>query len=783
MSTSNRNSLVAIEEQFRQLLHSLSVFHSNRLKIAILIDFFGQLNQKGDPLLYQSYYQELLPYLLEQVTEESLLYQPIDQLLRLNKVLLSSHELCPSETESVDFVKTLQIVKQAMAKTYFYLGEWSDGLSVLWQEYNNETYRNILNDLDHVEEGSNIEKFNRLVSAMNGEDGIPYEVGAELQEINRDWKQIAGNAREDCIWTLLTEQQQNTGMFNHQMSIGTIKPLSLKLTVRPADADEDLLLFNNKIMSYNDLIHQQAQDALTAGRNIFFHSAAESLPLYKSLFSYPDKSLFYSGDSVGVAMGLLNLAGLSFLHTGKFRYTLRQEIAVTGPIDMLGNVRPISDKALSTKLKTIFFSPFKGVVLPAKNRDTAVNILVELNTKYGNRNLKILNVDTLADCLNNQAIVRKEKILLRERITKKTKRSLSVSIAAIILLLSLGVIYLFNQNVNPSRLDIKGKTLTIYNSSNKELWKYEFKNEIVSPNQFEAARGRLPRYIIDDLDGDGNNEVVIGFGSSANKIIDGSILYFDSEGLLKWRFHDHPKMKFGDEIMDDFYNIAFVLHNDFDGDGEEEIVSVFTNRPWYPCRLIVMDLKGNILEEYWNSGYITWVIFVDVDGDGTDEIVFGGTNNDYDRAILGVLDYGSIGGHSPQDDFNYTPNGVSPGNQRYYMRFPDVKPTFFSLSENARMSMNQINDLGNGQLDVRVSDGSTKVASIFYTMDYEMAVEKVGFSDGFLQNYFKTYDRNLYDDFDPEFISEHFSKLEYWDGEEWVTEPAENKHWKKTSVK
>ncbi|MCH7732873.1 MAG: VCBS repeat-containing protein [Candidatus Marinimicrobia bacterium] len=783
MPTSNPNSLVAIEEHFRELLHNLSVFQSNRFKVTLLTDFFDQLNQKENPVLYQSYYQELLPYLLEQLTEEALLYRPIDQLLKLNKVLLSSRELCPEESGSVEFVRTLQIVKQAMAKTYFYLGEWNEGLSVIWQEFDHEKYENYRIDIDDGNDGSNLEKFDRLVSAMIKKDGIPSEVGAELQEIIHNWKQTVGNAREDCIYTLLTEQQPDSGIFHDEISLGTIKSLCLKLTVRPRDADEDHLLFNNRVMSYNDLIHQQSQDALTTGKKIFFHDAGKSIPFYKMLFSFPDKASFYTGDSLGVAMGLLSLASMSFLHTKKFRYKLMQEVVVTGPLDMLGNVRPISDKALKTKLQTVFFSPFKSVVLPAKNRDKAETILKELNKNYGNRNLNIIYADKLSDCLNEPAVVHKERISLGERITKKTQRKGVLGIAVFVFLILMGMNFLSNRDNNPSRLEVMDKTMTVYNSSNRKLWQYEFKTEFVRPEQYKATHVSQPLYIIDDLDGDGKNEVVIGFGNSTKKEIDGSILYFESDGSLKWRFNDHPKVTFGDEIMDDYYNTAFVLHNDFDGDGEQEIVSVFNNHPWFPSRLVVMDFQGNILEEYWNAGYIKWVLFVDIDGDGTDEIVFGGTNNDYDQAILGVLEYGSISGHSPQDDINYIPKGVPPGNQRFYIRFPTVKPTIYTLSDNARMLVTQISDLGKKQLDVRVSDGLSKSAGIFYTIDYEMVMGKVGLSDGFLHSYFETYGRDLYDDFEPDFITEYFSKLEYWDGDKWVTEPTENKHWKKISVK
>jgi len=61
-----------------------------------------------------------------------------------------------------------------------------------------------------------------------------------------------------------------------------------------------------------------------------------------------------------------------------------------------------------------------------------------------------------------------------------------------------------------------------------------------------------------------------------------------------------------------------------------------------------------------------------------------------------------------------------------------------------------------------------------------MAVEKIGLADGFIHEYFNRNGRNFYDDFQPEYIDKYLSELEYWDGDKWVSEPAENKYWEKT---
>lgn len=783
MSSSPLSTPIAVEEKFQQLKYNLSWLKSNRLKVVYLTEFMDLIYQKENPHLYQSYYQELLPYFLEYTGDVNLNYLSVELLIKLNKALSVFTEICALEENSSDLWRASQTIKFATARTFFYLGEWGKGLSILYPE--------VVPDLNEVldinslesEDLTSLEIFESLLREIREKNEKKPKVYETLQQIKDSWKQIVGPPREDCIWTLLLEQNHEELDNGNKVLLGNIQALSLKLTTRPDDADEDLLLFNNRTMTFNDLIHQQAQDALTAARNIFFYTSSKHTPFYKMLFSFPDKNFFYTGDSVGLAMGLLSLAALSFLEKRKYHYKLEQAIAVTGPLDMLGQIRPIDENALKTKLEALFYSPFASTVLPDRNQQSAENIVRELQRKHAKRNLKLLYIEKLDDAIEKSDVVVKEKITWGDKINKRVRRKYLIGLTVVLIVLLLGgQRFLSSWDRMPRELKIVGNFLKVFNAGGKELWHYEFQSDFSSSNQQEISASSIQLYsIIDDLDGDQDLEVLFGIAGSEDKSLDGSIYCFSASGDLLWRFHDHPRMIYGVEEMDDYYRTNKLISYDFEGDGQEEIIVVFTNIPWYPCRLAILNTKGEVIEEYWHSGYISCMDIIDIDQDGTGEIVFGGTNNDYDQAILGILEYGFISGHSPVDDNNYKPQGITKGTERYYLRFPHWS-SLVPLPDNARMNTIYLNDLGQNQIRVKISSSLfSNPPDMWYRLTYDLKSVEFGINDGFYLSYFLKYGHDINEDFTDEFLQDYFSKPEYWNGEKWVTVPIENRYWQEIS--
>jgi len=789
-NTENRSSIVSIEEQFQQLLNCLTQLQSRRLKLNYLCEFLSSLRVQNKVTLYQSYLQELFPYWVDNISDNSLIYRSIDFLEAVSQNTILISKAAKEYVSGKEFDQLQTRIRHSIGITYFYLGEWEKGLNTLFPNVDFNPVSDSFKGLVKTKDMSQLDCFNSLTGTAAvtvDKTGLSLQDVNVLHEMAGVWHQQIGNPACDKIWVLLVEQDSlMESSFQKSSSgrtiIGTIQPLAIRVSGRPRDTEDDLILFNNRPMSFNDLLFQQAQDAFVSARELPIVSSGMKNNHYKVVYSFPDKHSFYTGDSLGLAMGLLNGSSLTAISGEKYQYLLKQDFAVTGVLDILGNIRPISEPALQTKLETIFFSPFDKVVIPSKNKINAEKMVAGLAEKYPNRKLAIQPVETLRECFHNPAITIREKMPIANRVILRKKQKYTYGLAGILIsfVLIVGGLWI-NRDVNPVKMEADGRFIRVYNKSGKELWNYAF-GTTLSTTYYKKNPSASNHFLIEDLDRDGKNEIVLGGFSYKEKKLNGTVYYFAPDGKLIWKFQDHSKKVFGDELMDDYYTTNIILAHDFDHDGIKELLVVFNNYPWYPCRLVIMDLNKNILKEYWNSGYIDQVELVDIDYDGDKEILFTGTNNDYDQGVLGVLKYPYIYGHSPQDDSSYVPVGIPSGSQKYYLRFPWLGK-FLELSDGNRSSASRIADLNNGMLRVVISSGLKKGGDIFYRLNYNMSFFDCIFGDGFLSYYYTTYGNQLFEDFPKDFIEEQFKRIEYWDGDRWTTKPVENKYWRVEKVK
>lgn len=767
-------NVVKLEEHFQRLRLSLSSAPSARLNLSRLEWFFAQLHSQPDPQVVQTYYLELIGPFMEVVAPETLAYRPVSFLENLFRELPRFKLTCPSQARSETFRRVEELIVRALAQTHFYLGAWQAGVGYLKAPEEQGSLATLFTDKPEKNALPLIERFHQLVERVKPRDG---ELGELLAGMAQEWSSLVAEPQRERVWCVLIEQEE-TSHFMETAPVGTIRSLALQGSLRPRDVDQDYFLFNNRSLSLNDLLHQQVQDAATCARRVLSLSRTQKQQHYKFLYSFPVKDSFYTGDSLGLGLGLLNLAFLSEITGQPHHFYLSQRMVVTGALDMLGEVRPIGDQSLRVKLEAVFYSPFSEVVLPRKNSPEAEKYLRTLTRDHGGKRVTIHAVKTLGECLQNKTLVTKRKVFLPKRVVATRRRRIWGSVILGITVLAFLASWLFTRrDTVPVKLIPQGQYVLALNTSGKELWRYDVGVELLEKYSLDL-HSPYKRYLIDDLNGDGQVEVVFATGDGNNKSIDGSVYYLTHSGKLLWRFHDHPVMTFGTEVMDDYYITQLLTSYDFEGDGQQEIVAVFTNKPWYPCRIAILNLKGEVLEEYWHSGYIRCLTVIDIDRDGVGEILFGGANNDYDQAVVGVLEYGYLSGHSPEDDKNYVPQGVPRGTERYYFRFPHWNK-LIPLPDNARMDTHLIQDLGHEQMRVNIYSGLFGGApDMMFRLGYDLRVVEFDFIDGFNRSYFAKYGHDLSVDYSPEFLREYFSRLEFWDGDRWVTEPRENKYWR-----
>lgn len=775
------SGILVLEEQFHQLRYILSALESERLKLSFIRQFFRELAVLKNPILCQSYIQELLPNLMESVTPDTLEYRSIYFLQALAGDISVFSTAFEREPFAQSLAELRDRVRRQLALTYFYLGEWRQGLSILNISLTPTADADLLSDFDS-DNNSQLTRFRHVIEKVQALPAFlrtPGPILAELAQMAQHWENKVGGYRFDRGWVILIERG-SSDVFKtmnrrdeifHQPRIGTIQPLEAHITKAP-HGKKDLILFNNRPVPNDDEIHRQAEAALHCIREFLTINQLRKTPL-QILFRFKSETSYYKGDSIGLAMGLTCLAGITDIMPSPHQYGINQDLAVTGVLNQTGQINSISDSALLTKLETVLFSPFDKIIIPAENKILAEQFSEKQNIRWPQRRLKIIQVNTLADSVFEPLVVHSKEIGFLGRMFHRS-RHLALAITGAFLFMFLFLLAI--RDNNPVYVRTEGRLIIVSNSSGTDLWEYDTNYDLTA----ELYKPTLfPRqlFLVRDFDGDGENEILFAT-SEVKNALHGTLLYFESDGRLIWRFNKHPLIQFGQEIMTDCYLASSIGSTDFDRDGIPEIVVVFNHSPWFPAHLMVFDIRGNILADYWNSGHIYDFAFIDNDHDGETELFFVGTNNDYDQGIMGVLEFGHIAGHSPQDRLSYVPTDVSRGTERYYLRFPKLQKF---LPDVIRSQVDFISDLGNGKLDVRLNNISD--ALVLYTISETMEETGFGFPDTFFREYKLANGAEIYQDYSAWEIQQYFLAIEYWNGDRWTLEPAENKYWDLTPDK
>jgi len=411
-----------------------------------------------------------------------------------------------------------------------------------------------------------------------------------------NWENNLTKVQNGRTWVLLVEHESQD-VFGDQtkakdiVAIGNIQQMDTSSHQLPSESATDFVLFNNLSLSYNDLMYQQANTAVEVAKNKLGKDLAKSSNAHNVIYSFLNKESYYSGESLGLAMTLSALSSMSKENGFKDRYSLLPDYCITGSIASDGKVNSISNQALAIKLEALFYSPFKKVIIPLGNKKQAVKCLDNFKEKHPTRYLDIIPVNYINDAISNPNIVLAEKTTLIERLQRFWKHWKTTIIIILVGIIGIDIFFQFNYDKNPVDLKIDGSKIEIYNIKGKILWDYDFEIEF-EKKLYDPEEGRQrSRFIFKDINNNGYNDLIFSTNSSGD--INGTIYLFNSDGTLNWYFNDHPKIEFGDEIIDNVYNAVSVYAHEING--ELIIFGLFHDHVLYPAHFIAFYIIGNII--------------------------------------------------------------------------------------------------------------------------------------------------------------------------------------------
>jgi hypothetical protein len=328
---------------------------------------------------------------------------------------------------------------------------------------------------------------------------------------------------------------------------------------------------------------------------------------------------------------------------------------------------------------------------------------------------------------------------------------------------------------NPANFRIVGSTLIVVNSAGAELWQFDTGIDKLASEEayrdvvLEAEKNfrlAFPHIIIRDINHDGWAEVV--FSIQTTDDFDEGVLYgFNRKGRQLW-----PKIKvgerhrFGNVVFANNYRIDGMAATDLNGDGNLELVLMTAHMQEWPSQLLIIDVHGKTIGEYWNSGRFTYMAFADINGNGIKEILAGGTNNEYGKACLIVLDPRKMDGCSPQLKDEYKCLDFKKGTELAYLLFPrtDVDQAVVP----SRDCMDRI-DLPENRV-IRVMP---ETAHIIYELGYDLRVNLATTSTSFEILHARLHgEGKIHSSLNAEYFERLKNGALYWNGQAWISQPS-----------
>ncbi|MEE9442393.1 MAG: hypothetical protein V3V99_06975 [candidate division Zixibacteria bacterium] len=636
-------------QEFEKFKSELSKIPAEDIQILRLMDFWPNLKEKVTDRSYQSYFEEYHAYLVSLLNHDNLNDLTIDELKQLAEAIIDIQHFQSDD----EFIESLNFVYTKLASLYFYVGDIDEGLKLCGTIIGDESLS--IPDIISASQDA-YSAFNTVYDYFK--DSHP-QFFRLLSQIHDEWESVRDAYYYDRVYCLFVEKT------DHGRSLrGRMRLLKGSVEYFDKNATTDEITFDNQIKTPDDPFVGASYDALKAVRGIFknLNYKTESTSFYHAHFAIHESGQTFTGDSIGLATGLLAYTQLMRPDISRVDRFLSAEIACTGGIEESGQITKVNDESLKYKIERAFFSPVKYLVLPKDNQTEADNYLKQLQKRYPKRNLIIIGLYKFSDAIENRNILRDEKVCIGEFVTKKAikySRAAKIQVPILLALLYALICIIYPKawigfDWNPQYVQPTETGFIALNADSVPLWSVEFDSESLTNSS---------KWKIGDLDDDGKNEVA--FIPTTLPVCDinaNLFLYDDDKDLI---FQDTCV------ILNEYIGDTTLQQPYFPGDidfisKEESPIIISRIKKSFPARLHLKfwNMNGDPLGWYINAGFsgASGKCFANVQDEG---LFFLSYNNRMDCACLFVLDPDSSYGTSPPYGMNN-----KKGKQKCYILFP-----------------------------------------------------------------------------------------------------------------
>lgn len=749
-------SITEFESAFQTLQYRLNLNISKRLKTRFLGDFCGLLLARENPGSTHSYYAELMPQFIEELSRESLKYQPIATLLALYESLKIGRSL-PEFRNLLESSHDLHYnLKFQLIASYIFVSEFPSSLQVACEDLEIEL---------NLESFAHVDSMESLYEELSYQQ-FPEEILKIFRLIRHQVKTETGGYNQGTVWIPLVEKYQDH--LGEPQIVGTVHSLELEIEKRGVTRNHDIISFNNHTLDQDDLVHYQAQDAILAARNEHATLSRRSSDRYTVSFGFPSASHSYSGSSFGLGLALLALSTFERESNLRSHSIITQSFAFSGGIDFKGKTRGVSTTGLQEKISAAFYSPLSGMVLPSQNSEEGQRYLAELHHEYPAKKFALIAETSLSDLMDNRTILQYENIpvvtWVRTNITRM--RVLQIFLAMLFAIVGTLVWSGVIADHDPFEYRAGDQSIFIFNKSGRFLWDFQLGHPASYLKDPHSENPIYRSVQIHDFDGDGASEVLLGTSVKQHDLT-GRIYLLETDGRVRWMFSSHPTLRYGNAEYSDNYGVGFIYPFHKSHTSSHDIYVRFNHMIWFPNRLVRLDLNGNQLDEFIHPGTIYDMDIYDVDEDGNTEILLGGTSNDFNTAALAILPAQGFHGTVPTWNHHSTLEGGVIDSNLVYIIFPGWGD-YELLGNRSRSKINEILLDGEEGFFVKVAMvGAPELGAYFYGFDRNLNLRDVTITDDLRDEYYTKYGIDFFETHDHDKWLKNMGELAIWTKGEW----------------
>lgn len=756
-------SPVKFATAFERLRTQLGAIQSESARLQLLMTFWPEIKAVRGNQTFSGFVEEYNGLLAKALTAAAITDLDADGLAQLESQI--------ADLTAVEIgADKMAAVKMGRARLLLYLGETEAGVAAA-AEAANVKYE----PAEQSAAGRHRSEFERFEQAYNA---LPEtELKRQLQPILEDWqarREAVHHDRAVCVFVAKGASDDN--------SDGRMRILRAQIEPASKAAPGDQVTFDNQIRTPQDPFVGSAYAALAAVRGYLAESgySGRAKSHLNAHFTVEDSGETFTGDSIGLAIALLTYTQLLQLELERQDRFLSAEVAYTGAVSPEGEILPVSDESIGAKVKRVFHSPVRFLVLPQANYPAARSALDELGAAYPRRSLTLIPVRHLADCLNDHNVVRSQKVCIGEYVARRAAKYSRMTKVQVPLLVVLGYLMLaiidprafwlfFDRNPAFVLPDLESGSIVAFNADSTQLWSHKFSASFTSPESDTAGIVKHMRAI--DINGDGDNEVLVIPPNQDDVEENSWLYYFNRRGKIMFkRYLSIPNQYPGDTDSTVYHNFALYPVRFAD---TMYIITIATQVSPARTHIRLWSNQGDSIWWFINAGGADLKAMKDLDGDGSDELIFSGYNNRLGCAAFFALNrYTESGASPPFTDIDYPLSRVRRARTYAYLTIPpsDVCSVEGRTNYNHPGHIATRDRLGSA-FDVYTSETAGGGDEIIYTLNERMRVIAVLCTDQFLRTRRRLVEQGILSVFDDSTYHENLRKsVLYWFPDGWKAE-------------